>query len=342
MGAQDEAVHSSRAVQPRSDWGRILLTQQSLVWIVALICFLTFSIILRGFARLDNIVTLVRTVAVLGTLAVAMSVTVIGRGIDLSVASVMAVCSAWTITLMSLGYAEQSAIAMGLGLAFIIGLVNGVLIAYVEIPAILATLATGIVLFGLSEILLIRSTVVSLPASSVIIRYLGQGAFLGVPMAIVVAAAAVIVVHLLLAFTRWGRLTYALGDNREAARLSGVDVRGLMLAQYIFSSLIAFVAGLSLVGSGPIFSTRIADGGIIFDVVLVVVLGGVSLSGGMGGMAGIVGATALIGVLVNGMTILDLSNQMQSLIKGTVLLAAVVIDSLLHPRDEQTSRQGDI
>jgi ribose transport system permease protein len=76
--------------------------------------------------------------------------------------------------------------------------------------------------------------------------------------------------------------------------------------------------------------------------VLVVVLGGVSLSGGIGGMGGVLGATALIGILANGMTILDLSNQMQSLIKGTVLLAAVVIDNLLHPRDEQTSRQGDI
>jgi ribose transport system permease protein len=146
MGGQDEAARSSRPVQLRSDWGNFLLTQQALVWIVAFPCFFTFSMSLRGFSRLDNLITLVRTVAVLGALAVGVSVTVIGRGIDLSIAAVMAVCGAWTIVLMSLGYTEQVAIAMGLGLALFIGAVNGVLIAYVEIPAILATLATGIVL----------------------------------------------------------------------------------------------------------------------------------------------------------------------------------------------------
>ena len=309
MGAQDEAVGTSRVARSfSSDWGGRLLTQQSIVWLVAIACFLIFSLSLRGFWHVDNLITLMRTVAALGALAVAMSVTVIGSGIDLSVASVMAVCGAWPITLMSLGYSEQAAVAMGLGLALLVGVANGVLIAFVEIPAILSTLATGIILFGLSEIVLIHSTVVSVPSSSVIIKSSGQAAPLGVPAPIVVAAAAVVAVHLLLAFTRWGRFTYALGDNREAARLSGIAVRRLVMAQYVLSSLIAFVAGLSLVGSGTIFSTRIADSGIIFDVVLVVVLGGISLSGGMGGMGGVVGATVLIGVLVNGMTILDLSN----------------------------------
>jgi len=321
---------------------RSMLTQPAIVAVIAAVCFVAFSLTLSSFGSAGNLVSLLRSVAVLGILAVAMSITVIGRGIDLSVAAIMAVCGAWSMKLIEYGYLEPTAILMGLGLALLVGVINGVLIAYIEIPAILATLATGTLLFGLSQIVLIKATVIDLPQQAAMLKFLGQGAIAGIPMPILSAAAVVALAWLLLNFTRWGWFTYAQGDNEDTARLTGIAIRPLTVAHYVLAALIAFIAGLSLVGSGTVFSTRIADGGILFDVILVVVLGGVSLSGGVGGLGGVVAATILIGILVNGMTIMDLSSQIQNLIKGVVLLAAIVTDSVLHPRDEQTSRQGDI
>lgn len=179
-----------------------LASQEAIVTIIAVAAFVVFAASLSSFATGSNLVSLLRSVSVMGILAVAMSLTVIGRGIDLSVASVMAVCGGWSLKLIEFGYSEPTAIALGLGLALLVGVINGVLIAYIEIPAILATLATGILLFGISQIVLIKSTVIDLPAQSEIIRFLGQGSVAGVPMPIITVIVVVALAYLLLAFTR--------------------------------------------------------------------------------------------------------------------------------------------
>ncbi|MBN9274248.1 MAG: ABC transporter permease, partial [Mesorhizobium sp.] len=125
-------------------------------------------------------------------------------------------------------------------------------------------------------------------------------------------------------------------------RISGVPVRPLIVLQYVIAALIAFCAGLVMTANVDSMNTRIVNSTLVYDVILVVVLGGIGLGGGKGGIRNVVVGTLLIGILLNGMTIMNIPFLMQNIIKGIILLAAIVADTLLNPRDEQTSQQGDI
>ena len=116
----------------------------------------------------------------------------------------------------------------------------------------------------------------------------------------------------------------------------------MIVLQYTASAIIAFIAGLLLSATVSSMNTRLANSTMIYDVILVVVIGGIGLSGGKGGVRNVIVGTLLIGTLVNGMTIMDMSFTEQKIIKSLILLIAIVVDSLVNPRDEQTAQQGDI
>ena len=131
-------------------------------------------------------------------------------------------------------------------------------------------------------------------------------------------------------------------NNFMAARNIGIPVRPMIVLRYVLSALIAFAAGLLSAASLLSMNTRIVNSTLLYDIILVVVIGGIGLSGGKGGIRNVIVGTLLIGTLLNGMTMLDLSYTLQNIIKSVILLIAIVIDSLINPRDEQTSQQGDI
>jgi len=139
-----------------------------------------------------------------------------------------------------------------------------------------------------------------------------------------------------------GFFIYAIGDNMSAARISGIRVRPIIILQYVLCAVIALFAGLVLAASSNSMDTRIFNLTWIYDVILVVVLGGIGLSGGRGGVMNVIVGTLLIGTIINGMTILNVSFQGQNLVRGLVLLSALMIDSILNPRNEETAKQGDI
>jgi ribose transport system permease protein len=170
----------------------------------------------------------------------------------------------------------------------------------------------------------------------------GQGVILGVPMPIVVFAIACGCVAFLLRRTRVGAYIYAIGDNPYGARVTGIPTRPIIVLQYVLAALIGCLAGLVLAASVNSMPTRIFNSTLIYDVILVVVLGGIGLSGGRGGVLNVVIGTLLIGTMLNGMTIMDVSYSGQNLVKGLVLLVAVIADSFLNPRNEETAQQGDI
>jgi ribose transport system permease protein len=134
----------------------------------------------------------------------------------------------------------------------------------------------------------------------------------------------------------------AVGDNLLAARIAGVPVRPIIVLKYMAASLIGFVAGLVTAASVASMNTRIANSTLVYDVILVVVLGGIGLSGGRGGIRNVIVGTLLIGVFLNGMTIMDIQYTVQNIIKGVILLTAIIMDTIVNPRDEQTAQQGDI
>lgn len=316
--------------------------QERIVLALALLMAVGFAVTLPGFLTADNLLNLVRSVSILGMLGVAMGLVVIGRGIDLSLVATMAVAVAWALQLSQQGLSLAAALLMGLGFSLAVGLINGVLIAVVEIPAIFATLAMGTLVYGFGRHLLFDLDVLYLPADADWLRLLGQGECFGLPAPILAFAAVAAAAALFLRYARSGRYLRAVGDNLQAARITGLPVRPVVVGQYVISALIGYLTGLVLAASVASMNVRVFHSTLVYDVVLVVVLGGIGLSGGRGGVRNVVVGTLLIGVLFNGMTIMDVTYTVQNIVKGVILLLAIVIDTVVNPRDEQTSQQGDI
>ncbi len=334
--AATKVADVARAVR----WAGSKPSQEKIVLLITVAVAVIFGLTLNGFGTIGNLLSLVRNVSILGTLGLGMGIVVIGRGIDLAQVAILASSSAVAIQLMNSGAPIWLAVLGALAVAIAIGVINGAIIAFIEIPALFTTLATAFVAYGLTRYA-IRTMIVYPPATATGFLYLGQGRPLGVPMPVIVFLVMAVAVHALLSRTSIGRFIYAHGDNAEAARLTGISVRPLTIIEYTLSAVIAFVAGLLMAASTASMNMLVVNGTLIFDVILVVVLGGISLAGGRGSVLSVVVGTALIGTLLNGLTILDLDNDVQDMIKGFVLLGAIVLDNRLHPRDEETARQGD-
>ncbi|PRX08784.1 UNVERIFIED_ORG: monosaccharide ABC transporter membrane protein (CUT2 family) [Martelella mediterranea] len=326
---------------PSHEKFKLQLTQENIVFAIAAVLFIGFSLLLPGFFNTDNLLSLVQNVSILGILGIGMGIVVIGRGIDLTMVATMAMSTAWTVGLMNKGVDSLTAVALGLAFAAVVGIILGILVAYVEIPAIFATLAMAIVVYGFGRMALVDLDVIYVPESETWMRALSNS-FFGIPLPVVWFALLSVVAWLFLQFTRWGRYLFAMGDNRAGARITGIPVRPMTVLQYLISSIIAYGAGIVTASLLASVNIRVAQSTMVYDVILVVVLGGIGLSGGKGGVRNIIVGTLLIGILLNGMTILNMSFTVQNLVKGSVLLIAIIFDSIANPRDEQTAQQGDI
>ena len=323
-------------------FGLARLGQDGIVFFLAAILFVLFAITLQGFLTVENLLSLVRNVSILGVLGLGMAVVVIGRGIDLSITATMSMCAAWVLVLAGQGTSLGVALLYGAALAVAFGLISGVLIAYVEIPPLFATLAMSSAIYGLGRLKLVESDSNYLTQGAEPLRTLGSGEFLGIPSPIVMLVTLSVLAYLVLRFTKFGQFVYSVGDNLAAARIAGIAVRPLTVALYVVTAMVAFIAGLVTAGVVGEVHTRLVGSTLVYDVILVVALGGISLSGGKGSVRNVIAGTLLIGIMLNGMTILNVSFTQQNIVKGLILLAAIVADSLVNPRDEQTSRQGDI
>jgi ribose transport system permease protein len=317
------------------------LSQEGIVLAITVLIFAAAAIGLPGFLNADNLVSIVRSVSVLGILALGMAVVIIGRGIDLSAVAIMAMSVAWYLQLLNDGTPDALALVYIVAAVLAIGLLNGILVAYGEVPAIFVTLATGSFVFGYVRSQLITQDAVPVPRDHWVER-LGGLRLLDIPVEVFVFAALAFLFFLFLRFTKWGRYIYFAGDNPVAARNIGIPVRPMLVLRYVLSALVAFIAGLLTAASLHSINTRIVNSTLLYDIVLVAVIGGIGLSGGKGGVRNVLVGAALIGILLDAMTIIDIPLLYQNLIKAGILLGAIVIDGLLNPRDEQTAQQGDI
>lgn len=316
--------------------------QETIVFAIAIILFAAFSVFLNGFLSSANIINLVRNVSVLGMLGIGMAIVIIGRGVDLSIVANMAISVGWAVNLIGLGYSVPEGLALGLGFALLMAAISGLLVAYVEVPALFATLAMATFIYGFGHYQLVTSDLVYLPANIGFLRVFGVSSFFGVPNSILAFAALCVVASLFLRYTKIGKFIYAIGDNYLAARITGIPARPLIVLQYLLSGAIGFFAGIILVTTVSSMDTRIANSTLIYDVILVAVLGGIGLSGGKGSVKNVVIGTLLVGVLFNGLTIMDVPYTLQNVVKALTLLAAIIVDAVINPRDEQTAQQGDI
>jgi ribose transport system permease protein len=321
--------------------GAQIWSQERIVLGLAVLLFLASAVALPGFLAADNLIAIIRSVSVLGLLAVGMAIVIIGRGIDLAMVAIMAMSAAWYLQMVNDGWSGGAALAMTVGGVLVIGLVNGFLIAYADVPAIFATLASGAFVFGYLRSQLIPQDAVPVPRGHWL-EAVGRARLLDVPAEVFIFAGIAVAAFLFLRFTKWGRYVYYMGDNFLAARNMGIPVRPMILLRYVISALIALAAGLLTASSLLSINTRVVNSTLLYDIILVVVIGGIGLSGGKGGIRNVVVGALLIGIMLNAMTIIDIPNIYQNLIKSIILLAAIIVDSVVNPRDEQTAQQGDI
>ena len=315
--------------------------QERIVLIIAAALFLAAAIFLPGFLEPSNLIAIIRSISVLGILAAGMAIVIIGRGIDLSAVAVMAMSVAWYLQMLGGGSPAWMALLYAVAAVLAIGLINGFLVAYADVPAIFVTLASGSFVFGFVRSQLITQDAIAVPSDHWIER-LGRLRIEGIPSEVFIFFGITCIAFIFLRYTKWGRYVYYTGDNPVTARNSGIPVRPMLVLRYVISALTAFIAGLLTASSLLSINTRVVNSTLLYDIILVVVIGGIGLSGGKGSMRNVIVGALLIGIMLNVMTILDIPNIYQNLIKSTILLIAIIIDGLMNPRDEQTAQQGDI
>ena len=322
--------------------------QELIILIVTVVIFAGFSVFLDKFFSTGNLLTLMRSVSILGILSIAMAVVVISKGIDLSLIATLAIGTALASVFSSADVLPSIDLPFGyavfLGFLFtaILCSITGILVAYWDMASVFVTLAMAGVIYGLGRTLFIGDELNYLPEDAVWLEYLGRGQLFGVPMPIICFLSLALIMHLVMTKTTFGKFVYSIGDSGLAARTAGVPVRPILVIIFVIAGLVAYFAGLLTAGAISSINTRMVAGSMIYDVLLVVVVGGIGLSGGKGGMHNVILGTLLIGTLLNGMVIMDISFIVQNLIKGIILLVAIMTDTILNPRDEQTTQQGDI
>jgi ribose transport system permease protein len=277
------------------------------------------------FLSTNNLMGVFRAFSLTAIMSIGMVMVIITGGIDLSVGSAMGLSSLVTALAFDAGLPMGMAIAAGLGVGVAFGLSNGLLITAIGLPPFIATLGT--LSIGRGLMYMITHGVPVTPETPDAFSLIGQGYVGPVPVPVVIMALLMVVFALMMSRTRFGRHIYATGGNEQAARLSGVKVNQVKLSVYVLSSVIASIAGI--IGFSRYLSAEPASGfGAELDVIAAAAIGGASLAGGVGSVAGAVIGAALVGVIANGIVLLNINTYAQQAITGGVILIAVSIDVL--------------
>lgn len=297
------------------------------IYIVLLTLVLFFSIASENFFVSSNLLNVARQVSMMGIAAVGFAFVLLLGGIDLSIGSLISLVNIVTAWLMvNAGWNPVLAVILALVLSAAVGFSNGWIIANLQMPPIIVTLAMMIIIEGVAYLICKGLPIFGFPKSFSVI---GQGYVGPVPIPVIIMAVIMGLGMFILKNTYFGRYFYAVGGNEEAAELSGIDVKRVKYLVYTLSGFFAGIAGiviLSRTNSGQVLAGK----GLEFDVLTACVLGGVSVSGGVGKISNVLAGILVLGVLSNGLVLLDVSQFVQMVIKGSVLLAAVALDCLQH------------
>jgi len=287
------------------------------------------------FLTLDNFLNVFRRSSVNGIIALGMTYVIISGGIDLSVGSMLALSGmAGAVAMIAVGGADPQGGALVLGTivgilaGLVCGFLNGALITKLKLPPFIVSLGTMSAFRGISYVMN-NGQPYNVPSY----KYLGSGVVLGVPVSVLAFIFFVAVAGFILRYTRLGRYTYAIGSNREAAFHAGVNVDRNLI--YIYSLTGLFVGIASMIATSRTVSAQPTAGITLeLDIIASVVIGGASLSGGRGSITGTIIGTLLISFLRNGCTLLGISTNVQLIVIGAIIIAAVAVDQLARSRAE--------
>ncbi|OHC45336.1 MAG: sugar ABC transporter permease [Rhodobacteraceae bacterium GWE1_64_9] len=308
------------------------------ILIALVLACVVLALINENFLSARNILNVLRQTSINGVLAIGMTFVILTRGIDLSVGSVVAltgVVAASFATTSTAGfipgapYPALLALAIGVAVGMLAGSVSGLIVARFRVPAFVATLGMLSAARGLT---LLYSGGRPIPALTDTFRWIGTGDVLGVPVPIFVLLAVFAGAHFVLTQTRFGRHVYAVGGNPHAAKVSGLPVTRIRFMVYVISGGLAGLAGMILAART---GSALPQAGIAYelDAIAAVVIGGTSLAGGVGRVSGTLIGALLIGVMNNGLDLMGVESYYQQVIKGFLIVAAVMLDQSKNKQD---------
>lgn len=309
---------------------RILgLVRQASTYLILLIILVWFSLLSPEFLTINNLLTVALQTSLITLVAIGMTFTIITGGIDLSVGSTAALAGAIAAGMASrLGLGTYPGMLFGLLSGVGIGFLNGALIVWGRMPPFVATLATMAIGRGLTLVYTQGRPIAGLDKSFI---FWGSTGWLGVPVPVWLLLFMAVVAHLLLKQTPFGLHIFSVGGSEETTRLAGVNVETVKLSVYVFSGICAALSGLIL--TARLWSAQPNIGiGLELDAITASVLGGNSLSGGIGSIPGMLAGAFIIGTLSNGLNLLEMPSYNQQVVKGIVFIAAVMLDYFIKQR----------
>ena len=322
--------------QQEHSWLSWLVSRQAFwVFLALVVACIFLSFATNSFATPNNLFNITRNFTFVAVIALGMTIVIITGGIDLSVGSVLCLCSMILAEVMHNGYSIEVGIAAAIGTALIVGAVNGVLIAYVGMPPFVVTLA--MLSFGRSLAMVASNNTVVYqfgPDHNKLL-FLGGGAFLfGISNPVIYTIVLALITGFTLRWTRFGRYVFAIGGNEKAAILTGVPVRRVKLAVYMVSSLSAGIAGIIETGWLGAVTTNLGAG-MELQVIAATVIGGANLAGGAGTAFGALIGSALIEVIRNSLGLLGISAFWQGAFVGAFIIIAVSFDYIRNLRQAE-------
>ncbi|MEL7654484.1 MAG: ribose ABC transporter permease [Bacillota bacterium] len=302
------------------------ITQKNKPLIVLLILCVVMSILNDRFWTWGNIITVLRQTSINAVIATGMTFAILIGGIDLSVGSVLAVCGAIAATMISAGVDSVLVVLLTLLLGLGIGLVNGILISKGRLQPFIATLGTMTLLRGFTLVYTQGKPISTMGAAdSAIFSKIGTGYFLHIPIPIYIMVIVFVIAYYILRHLRMGRYIYSLGSNEEATMYSAIKTDNVKLFVYSAAGLLSALAGI-IVTARLGSAQPTAGAGYELDAIAAVVLGGTSMSGGVGTISGTVIGALIIGLLNNALNLLQVPSYYQDVAKGIVILIAVLLD----------------
>jgi ribose transport system permease protein len=319
-------------------YNKYFIRFQSLI--ALFILCLVISMLSDNFFTINNGWNVMRQIAVNVCISVGMTLVILTAGIDLSVGSVLALCGAITAGLLKygielpsaslfIGFTLLGAVLAGVLTGTILGLFNGWTITKFKVPPFVATLAMLTIARGLTMLWTKGHPISNLGTD---FAYFGTGWLLGIPVPVWIAAIVVLLAVFITQKTKLGRYIYAIGGNENAAKLSAINIKRVKITVYAIAGALAALGGL-IITSRLDSAQPNAGASYELDAIAAVVIGGTSLSGGKGSIWGTVLGAVIIGVLNNGLVLLDVSPFWQQVVKGAVILLAVIIDRTSSKND---------
>jgi ribose transport system permease protein len=300
---------------------RLFVIASRLVALIVLVAVL--AVLSPYFLTWGNFINVMRQAALQFLMAAGLTLVVLTGGIDLAVGAMLGLAACLSASLISQGH-----LALGIAAALLSGLgcgmVNGVLVTYGRIPSFIATYGMLWIAHGLGYIFMKGEVIYGLPQS---FRFIGAGFLWGIPVPVLIAAALLVVLHLLLHTTVLGRAIYAIGGNATAARLSGMPVVRRLITVYALSGLLSGFAALVVIARINAADSSLGED-LLLPAIAAVCLGGTSLFGGVGGIAGTAIGSVILALIVNGLNLLGVQTFWQSAVIGGIILLSVLADQL--------------